>query len=112
MSSGKLANLGSLLWPCRERCVNIRLGACAAPATVECVTVYRAMYKGLPRVSRGQLATIVERTVNQNCCFPEQVRCQIIEGSDYTLSRFLGLKSVEAPVGGWGGGGGGGMGGH
>ena len=36
------------------------------------------MYKGLPRVSRGQLATIVERTVNQNCCFPEQVRCQII----------------------------------
>ena len=69
---------------------------------MECVTIYRAMYKGLPRVSRGQLATIVERTVNQNCCFPDQVRCQIIEGSDYTLSRFLGLKSVEAPVGSWG----------
>ena len=67
-----------MLWPCRERCVNIRLGACAAPATVECVTVYRAVYKGLPRVSRGQLATIVERIVNQNCCSPEQVRCQII----------------------------------
>ena len=38
-----------MLWPCRERCVNIRLGACAAPATVECVTVYRAVYKGLSR---------------------------------------------------------------
>ena len=29
-------------------------------------------------VKKGQLARIVERTVNQNCCFSEEVRCRII----------------------------------
>ena len=70
-----------------------------APATVECVTVYRAVYKGLPRVSRGQLATIVERIVNQNCCSPEQVRCQII--ARFRL-RIVTVFRAQMPVGSWG----------
>ena len=50
----------ALLWPCHERSVNIRLRACAAPATVKWVTVYRAVYKGRPRAYR-------ERTVSDDC---------------------------------------------
>ena len=59
------------------------LVVCAAPVQriqqlLECVTVYRAS-KGISHFAKkGQLATIVEWTVNQNCCFPKQVRCQII----------------------------------
>ena len=58
-------------------------GFCAAPVQriqqlLECVTVYRAS-KGISHFAKkGQLVTIVEWTVNQNCCFPKQVRCQII----------------------------------
>ena len=45
---------------------------------MECVTVYRAS-KGISHFAKkGQLATIVEWTVNQNCCFPKQVSCQMI----------------------------------
>ena len=53
--------------------------------------------------------------MNQNCCFPEQVRCQIIARFRLHIVTVFRAKSVEAPVGSWGegeGGGGGATGGH
>ena len=68
------------------------LVVCAAPVQriqqlLECVTVYRAS-KGISHFAKkGQLATIVEWTVNQNCCFPKQLRCQII--INFTVTHYI-----------------------
>ena len=75
---------------------------------MECVTVHRGS-KGISHFAKkGQLATIVEWTVNQNCCFPKQVRCQmIINFTVHIVTVFSAQISGAARVARWEGVGGG-----